>query len=263
MPANAQRLTKAERREAARKEAARLAAKQASVERRNKLIIAAVSVVVVALVAVAGVFIWRASQLTLLSDFEGTRPADSSDTGGITFGEDLVAGTTTEGAPEVQIYVDFMCPICGAFDQVNREDLRTMLADGDATVAIHPLNFLDQLSNGTNYSTRAANAFATVASDSPEQALDYLEALFDNQPAENTEGLPDDQLASIAVDVGVPQEVADTIADGTYSEWVAVASDQARNDSVTGTPSIFIDGDRWGQNSEWQEPGAFYDAVTG
>ncbi|WP_156251600.1 DsbA family protein [Pseudactinotalea terrae] len=261
MPANEPRKTKADRREAARKEAERLAAKQASTERRNRLVILVASVLVVALIGVAGFFIWKESQRTLLTDFEGARPAASTDSGGITFGAGAVAGTTTEGAAEVQIYVDFMCPVCGTYDEVNREDIRTMLTEGDATVVYHPLNYLDQYSMGTNYSTRAANAFATAATDAPEAALDFLESLFDNQPAEQTEGLTDEEIATIAVEAGVPQEVADTFANGIYSEWVAVASDQARNDGVTGTPTTFLDGSRWGTQGEWSEPGNLLEAV--
>lgn len=261
MPANNPRMTKAERREAARREAERLAAKQKATEQRNRLIIIIASVLVVALIAVAGFIIFRQSQKTLLSDFDGAVPAGSTDTGGITFGESLAAGTSNEGVPVVDLYVDFMCPYCGQFDAINRADLRTMAADGDATVSIHPVSNLDEQSLGTMYSTRAANAFATVASDAPDTALDFLEAMFDNQPAEQTEGLTDDDIAQIAVDAGVPQAVADSLAAGTYTEWVGVATDQAHADGATGTPAIIIDGDRW--TGDWNVAGAFYTAVTG
>lgn len=261
MPANNPRMTKAERREAARKEAERLAAKQKATESRNRLIIIIASALVVALIVVAGFIIFKQSQKTLLSDFEGAVPAGSTDTGGITFGESLVAGTSNEGAPVVDLYVDFMCPYCGQFDAINRADIRTMALDGDATVSIHPVSNLDEQSLGTMFSTRSANAFATVASDAPDVALDFLEAMFDNQPAEQTEGLTDDEIAQIAVDAGVPQGVADSMAAGTYTEWVGVATDQAHADGATGTPAVYIDGDRW--TGDWSTAGTFYTAVTG
>jgi protein-disulfide isomerase len=261
MPANNPRMTKAERREAARREAARLAAKQKAVEQRNRLIIIIASVLVVALVGVAGFFIYQASKQTLLTEFEGARPAGSTDTGGITFGSSLEAGTVNEGASEVDLYVDFMCPFCGQFDAVNRGDIRTMAADGDATVTIHPVSNLDAQSNGTMFSTRSANAFATVAVEAPDTALDFMEAMFDNQPQEGTEGLSDDEIAQIAVEAGVPQEVADELAAGTYTEWVEVATNQAHADGATGTPAIFIDGSRW--SGDWNVAGALYTEVTG
>lgn len=261
MPANNPRMTKAERREAARKEAERLAAKQKATEQRNRLIIIIASVLVVGLVAVAGFIIFTQSQKTLLSDFDGAVPAHSTDTGGIVFGEGAVAGDEVEGAPVLQVYVDFMCPVCGQYEAINGADMRTMLEDGDATVIVHPLNYLDSYSTEGDYSTRSAAAFAKVAAEAPEAAYQFMQDMFTNQPAENGPGLTDDEIAQIALDAGAPQEVVDTLADGTYTDWVAVASDQARNDGVTGTPTTFIDGDKW--TGDWTTQGVLYTAVTG
>lgn len=259
MAANEPRKSKAERRDAARREAERLAAKQAATEKRNRLIIVAASVLVIALVGVAGFFIWKESQRTLLTEFEGARPAASTDTGGITFGADAVAGTTVEQAPELEVYLDFMCPHCGTFEAVNGGDIKTLLDEGAVTLSVHPLNFLDRQSSEGDFSSRAANALATVADAAPEQAYDFMQALFATQPAEGGAGLTDEEMGQIAVEAGVPQEVADTIAAGTFLEWVTVASDQARNDGVGTTPSIFLDGSRW--TGDWATQGTLLQAV--
>lgn len=261
MPANQTRQTKAERREAARREAERLAAKQASTEKRNRLIIIIASALVVALIAVAGVIIWQQSQRTLLSDFEGATPEHSTDTGGIVFGEGAAAGEPIDGAPVLQIYIDFMCPVCGQYEDVNGADIRTMLEDGAATVIVHPLNFLDDYSTEGDYSTRSAGALALVATEAPDAAYQFMQDLFANQPAENGPGLTTEEIGQIALDAGVPQDVVDQIGDGTYNEWVAVASDQARNDGVTGTPTTLIDGERW--TGDWTTQGELVTAVTG
>lgn len=258
MPANNPRMTKVERREAARREAERLAKKQAATERRNRLVIIAVSVVVVALVAIAGVLIYQQSQRTLLSDFEGERPVASTDTGGIPFGPGAVAGTTTAAATEVNVYLDFNCVHCATFEGVNSNDVRSLLENGDATVYMHPLNYLG--ANPGDYSLRAANAFAIVASDAPEAAYDFMQGLFANRP-ETGEGLDDTQIAEIALAAGVPEDVASTLTDPTYLEWVAVASDQARADGVSGTPSTFIDGEEWA--GDWTVAGQLYSDITG
>lgn len=255
MPSNTPRLTKDERRDAARREAERLAAKQKSAESRNRLIIIGAAVLVIVLIVVAGFFIWQQSGRTALTEFEGERPPGSDDQGGV------VIGDPAADATEVDLYVDFLCPVCRAYDEVNRDDIRSMVEGGDVAVTVHPLGFLDRLSNGTQYSTRSANAFATVVTDAPDSSVDFMEALFDNQPAEGGAGLTDEELAQIAVDAGVPQGVADTFAAGTYVDWVTAASDQARNDGVTGTPTTFIAGDRWGNSGEWQQPGELLAAV--
>lgn len=261
MPANKSGQGKAERRAAAQQAAQALAAKQALQERRNRIVIIGASILVVVLVAVAGFVIYRAGQQTLLSDFEGERPTNSTASGGLTFGSDMAAGTVNEGATEVDIYLDFMCPGCGQFDIAHRDEMRTMISEGTATLIVHPLEYLNRSSMGTEYSSRSANALATVANDSPEHALAFIEILFDNQPAQGTEGLSDEQMAQFAVEVGVPQEVADSFAEGKFRDWVTVASEQALSDGVTGTPSAFIDGSRW--NGAYGQTGALLAAVQG
>lgn len=254
MPANSNR------REDARKQAEKIAGKQASADNRTRNILMVIIAAVVALLIVAGVVIYQASQKTLLSDFEGTAPASADEHGGFPFGEGELGGTSD--GPTVQVYVDFMCPACGAFEEVNGEDLTDLMNDGTATVVYHPLNFLDRFSQGTAYSTRSANAFVTVAEEDPEHALDFMVALFDNQPDENTTGLTDEEIADIAVDAGVSQDVADSFADLTYGEWVDVASQQASRDGVGGTPTVIIDGTPLDtQKYNWTQPGVLRDRI--
>ncbi|WP_163543722.1 DsbA family protein [Occultella kanbiaonis] len=259
MAANTPKATREERREAARLEAVRLREQAAKREKRNRGILIGAVVLVIALIATAGFFIYQAAGRTLLSDFEGEVPAGSNLHGGIPIGSEG-AGSTNEGAVEVDIYLDFLCPYCGQFEQVNGEDVAELAADGTATINYHPLANLDNASAGTMYSTRAANAFATVSAAEPALALPFVEALFANQPAEGGPGLTDEEIAAIAVEAGVSQEVADSLAAGTYTDWVGVATQQSQRDGVSGTPTIHIDGQDWTGN--WTEPGAFLAAVT-
>ena len=250
--AQSNKLSKTERREAARKEAERLQKIQAAKEKRSRRILMVVVAAVLALIIAAVVVIAIQANRTLLSDFEGATPAGSNLHGGIPIGAEG-AGSTNEDAPELDVYVDFMCPHCGTFEQINGEDLAQAAADGEVTVNYHPVSFLSE------YSARAANAFAEVANSAPESAMDFMNAMFANQPTEGGEGLSDEQIAEIAVEAGVPQDVADTLADGTYTEWVDVASQQARRDGATSTPTVRLDGDDWGGN--WNNPGELLTAV--
>ncbi|SEE92781.1 DsbA family protein [Ruania alba] len=253
------KMTKTERREAARLEAERLRKIQAKQDKRNRGILIVVVVAVVALIAVAGVMIYQSAGRTLLSDYEGESPAGSDLHGGITFGADGV-GSPNEGAPTVDIYVDFQCPHCASFEEVNGEDVIQAVADGDATAVYHPVDFLD---NAAMNSTRTANAFAVVATEAPEAAMDFMTLMFENQSS--TE-FTDEQIAQVAVEAGVPQEVADTFAEGTYHEWIELASDQASRDGYTGTPTIVIDGEVWGTDEndpagQWTTPGALLEEI--
>ncbi|ACQ79060.1 DSBA oxidoreductase [Beutenbergia cavernae DSM 12333] len=248
------KLSKAERRDAARREAERLRAAQAKREKRNRWILFSALGVVAVLIAVAAVVIIQQANRTLLSDFEGATPAGSDLHGGIPVGAEG-AGTPNEDAPVVQVYLDFMCPYCGQFEDANAADLDALREAGEITVTYHPVSNLDRLSMDTQYSTRTANAAATVADAAPEAFVPFMNGLFAQQPAENTEGLTDEQIGQIALDAGVPQDVVDTFADGTFNEWVGLASQQAGRDGATGTPTVFVDGEKLPGDVDIYTPG--------
>ncbi|WP_309065508.1 DsbA family protein [Microbacterium sp.] len=188
------------------------------------------AVVVVVLVALGAIVIWLNNQAT------DAGPAPSGDivnaeTGAISFGE---------GEDTVAVFIDFMCPICNQFEQSYGQQLRAAAENGDITIEYHPIAILDRFSQGTDYSSRAAGAMFCVAEEAPDKALDYMDALFENQPAENTPGLTDEQLAQYATEVGA-EGAADCITEGTYKKY-GVA--QADAHEIAGTPTVEINGER-------------------
>lgn len=252
-------LSKAERREAAREEARLLREAQVRRERRNRTILVGALVGFIALAVVAVVVIIAQGSRSPLADVDS--PAGANEAGGIEVGAAGV-GAPNEGATVVQVYSDFICPYCALFETTNGATLEELAASGEATVAYHPVAFLDQYSNGTQYSTRAVHAVAVVADAAPDQFVAFNRALFENQPAENTDGLSDEEIAQIAMGVGVPQDVVDTFTDGVFSEWVTAATDQAARDLARpATPTILIDGEVF--SGDWTDPAVFRAAVTG
>ncbi|WP_084128890.1 thioredoxin domain-containing protein [Demequina sp. NBRC 110055] len=206
-------------------------------ERRTAAIIGVSVIAVILLFAGVVYFIVRSGDVPELDAADAPTGADLS--GGIPISSDAIAGVAgPEDAARLDVYLDFMCPICGQFEETNGEDIDAMIADGSVALYVHPISILDRYSNGTNYSTRAANAAATVADAAPEHFMEFQTAMFENQPAENTEGLSDSEIADIAVGVGVPQEVADTFTDGEFTKWVIAATDQSSQDGVPGTPTL-------------------------
>lgn len=247
-------------REAARKQAERIAAKQSSGgNRARNILIAVIAVVILALVGV-GYMLVQESQKTVLSGFEGNSPATANLRGGIPFGgPEATAGVENDGAPTIGVYADFHCPACAAFDEANADELRNLAETGAATVIYHPVNFLDSSGDNTGYSTRAANAFVEVAEQAPEDALDFMEALFANQPG--GEGYADEQIGEIAASVGVSDAVISSFSEGTYTEWVDSAREQAQRDGLRGTPSVAFDGEI--EEFDWTVPGALTERVGG
>jgi protein-disulfide isomerase len=179
------------------------------------------------------------------------------------------AGATTGGAiligkssapVRVEIYLDYMCPYCGRFERANGADLQRLLADGTIRVEMHPLAFLDRASSGSRYSTRAANALVTVADGAPDKILAFNQALYANQPDENTPGLSDDEIAKRALDAGVPQAVVDTFGQLKFQPWVAKFNDLAFKGGITSTPTVKINGTLF--EGDLYHAGPFTQAIT-
>ena len=147
----------------------------------------------------------------------GSSNADASGpkgmlSGGVVFGKDLLPTETPAlGSGEtpvpskvardgktadVLLYVDFRCPVCRIFEETNAELLQQLVQSGAVTLEVHPLTFLDKVSAGTQYSSRAAGAFACTVQEDPKGAWPLYRSLLtaEVQPPEQTGGLIDEQL---------------------------------------------------------------------
>ena len=279
------RLTKTQRRDEARAAALKLREQQQRTAKRQRTIAIAVAVGGVIVLAVVIWTIFAQGNRSSVADV-ALRPAGSTLSGGIPVGADGVAGSTatpaTADAVVVAVYSDYLCPICGVFEQTNGATLDQLRQSGEIVVEYHPVSILDRSSGGTAYSTRSATAAALVAAQAPEAFVDFHNALFTNQPVEtsDTPYLTDVQIADLARTVGVPDAVAATIESGeylgtqadaagkpldqTYVPWVLAATEQASKDlGQLGTPTIVIDGKVLDvKQYNWQEPGQLAKAIA-
>ncbi|WP_043498369.1 DsbA family protein [Georgenia sp. SUBG003] len=267
MSTTASRPTKAEQRDAARERARELRAEQERRARRSRRLIVTAVVAFIVLVAVAVAAIISLGSRSLLDDVAAT-PAHTTEEGAVTLGSGLVAGATNAGAPVVDVYFDYTCSYCGEFEKINGEDLNEAAEAGDVTLALHPVSILDRSGDFSAFSGRAAQAAVTVADGAPEAFLDFHEAMYalwDDAVASGAveggdgTGEPTDaDIATAALEAGVPQAVVDRFAEGAYTEWVEANTAQFGRDGFTGTPTVLVDGEPF---QEWQEPGALVSAV--
>ncbi|AGW41272.1 hypothetical protein O159_11860 [Leifsonia xyli subsp. cynodontis DSM 46306] len=157
------------------------------------------------------------------------------------------------GVKKVDVWFDPMCPVCGAFEKSNGETLANAVKDGSITLRLHPLTFLDALSNGTGYSTRAAAALTCVGVHDSDKALDYYQALFTDQPEENSNGLTDAELAKRATDRGIADISGCVDRSGPYRAWAQANTAHSQSgpievdgkkvlDSIEGTPTVLVNG---------------------
>jgi protein-disulfide isomerase len=191
--------------------------------------------VVVALIAVAAV-VWIGNSVATSAGEPPESPAVDASTGAIAVGD---------GPDTVDTYIDFMCPVCNQFEQTYGPTLEQLAADGEITLNIHPISILDRASQGTEYSTRSANAAYCVAVDDPANTLPFVQAMYAAQPAESSTGLTDEQITDIARQSGASDAVASCIADGTYSRYVtAMTRDTPLQEgaSTAATPTIVVNG---------------------
>jgi protein-disulfide isomerase len=163
--------------------------------------------------------------------------------------------TNAKDVIAIQVYLDYQCPICGAFEKANSSQISTWVKSGAATLEIHPIAILDRVSLGTKYSTRAANAAACVANYSPNSYFDFSALLFSHQPAETTEGLTDDTIIKLAKDAK-PKAVSSIekcVRDQEFKSWVNAATTRATTgpivgtdvDKVSGTPTVIVNGQQY------------------
>jgi protein-disulfide isomerase len=212
---------------------------QERAERRSKrLRLAAVagSVVIAGLlVAIFAVVYISAARDRNTASGQLVNPANLSASGAIPVG--------TASAPvTVEIYLDYMCPACGKFEKANAAELDRLIQAGTIKLELRPMNFLDNQSKGTKYSTRAANAVATTADQAPDAVWALSKALYASQPEEGTSGLTDQQIADLATTAGIAPKVVDAFKDRTFDTWVTASNDAAFKAGVQGTPTIKING---------------------
>lgn len=162
-------------------------------------------------------------------------------------------GSDTEAAEDstatrVDMFIDPQCPGCAAVERGIGDRISELVEAEEIDLYVTPVAFLDRATND-RYSTRAANAVITVADKAPENALDFISAIYaeDVQPPENgkASGVPDEKLAEIAISVGVPQDVADTFKNHSYFDWIKTNTEtqQSRADLFAAgfsTPSVFL-----------------------
>jgi protein-disulfide isomerase len=169
--------------------------------------------------------------------------AEALDAVGIPVGQGGAADLGAASGPAavtVHVFSDFMCPYCGQFDGAYGGQLVQAVDSGEINLVLHPIAILDQYSQGTDYSSRAAGAAWAVAAADPAHFAAFHAALFAAQPEENTPGLTDQEIGQIAEDAGVPAAVAATLVTEETVAQAGTATEQAMGAGVNGTPTVLV-----------------------
>ncbi|WP_022886087.1 DsbA family protein [Glaciibacter superstes] len=259
------RPSKNERRELARQKAKALREEQKKKDRRNRVFLqGGIAVAAIAIVALIVLVIVNSVRPA------GPGPANMA-SDGILIGEGMQAAKTAGLKPEatpiasepdesgtvadIRVYVDYLCPFCGQFEQTNSEQIAQWVESGAATVEIHPISILTSKSAGTQYSLRAANAAACVANYSPDDFYAFNAAMFEDMPEEGSSGRTTDEIKTIVKSSGVTglSSVNECIDDTKFKSWVLASTDRAlagplpntELPAVDGTPTVLVNGNQY------------------
>ncbi|HET7820102.1 MAG TPA: thioredoxin domain-containing protein [Ornithinibacter sp.] len=206
----------------------------------NRIVVATV-VVVVAIIAVVGGVVWSQNQKEAATGTSTAVPAGASMGKGYPAFANVTAAA---GAPTVDLYEDFQCPICAQFEAALGSTFQGLAQEGKLKLNYHVLNFLDDKTGAKN-STPAANGAFCAAADGKFQ--EFHNAIFANQVAEGQD-VTDAELGAWAATAGLTGDALTTwqkcVADGTYTKYVTSVNEAAfKIPSFQGTPTVMINGE--------------------
>jgi protein-disulfide isomerase len=152
----------------------------------------------------------------------------------------------------VDVYADFLCPICGQFQQAYGKQIEDKVRSGELRVRYHMVPLLVQRSDPPGYSLDAANA-ALCAADAGK-FTSYHDSLFAQQPGEGKRGYDRSQLIKLGQDLGITGDgFPACVNGGTYNQALTDELAKAEKDSALqqdfgngnkgfGTPTVVAGG---------------------
>jgi protein-disulfide isomerase len=151
---------------------------------------------------------------------------------------------TTEPKATIGFYEDFLCPVCGNFEQTFGPTVNKLIDTGAVAADYNMVAILDRSSN-QNYSSRAGAAAYCVADEdtTPDKQVfrRFHAAMYAQQPSETGATFPTNaQIIEIARQAGVVGKVPECVNSGQYLDLV---KGLAAASNVNATPTIRINGE--------------------
>jgi protein-disulfide isomerase len=221
---------------------------------RRKVIVGAAVVVVLLIAVVGGVIIYNNQKNTTEGQaIDAVSPSTSAqaapDYPATRDGAVVVVGESTAKVT-LDVYEDFLCPACGAFEKQYGSDVEQHVADGTVQVRYHMLPMLNEQSDPPGYSMDSANAGLCAADAGAFPA--FHKSLFADQPEEGSRGWDKEQLAKLGADLGITSADFKTcVTSGKYNDLVQSNFDQVKQTAYLeqefpdgqkgfGTPTIAV-----------------------
>lgn len=228
-----------------REEANALRKKEEARKRRSRMF-AQLGIVAGAVVVIAAIVLlvvmgpkWFSNQIapSAEGEVELTNSAGEAVSLPIRVEEDGGVVVGSDDAPaKLDYYFDFSCPHCQDYHTAMESSYEQVLADGDVQVTYHMIRFVQ------DYGQYAGSAVAGVISADPSLFYTVMSGIF-SVPAETQVTWGYSDYASYVQTLGfTDEEVIQNIADGNYGGWISDNTERAREDGISGTPSVGVNG---------------------
>lgn len=226
---------------------------QASGGGDTKKIIAVVVGVVLLAGAVIGGVMWTNASKNATEGETIPTVADAGTAQSPVERDGVVVVSGQQDAPTtIDVYADFLCPICAQFEEKYGEQIEQKVSAGELKVRTHMVPMLVERSDPPGYSLDAANAALCAADEGKFTA--YHDSLFANQPEEGKRGYDKQQLIQLGRDLGITGDTfANCVNNGAYNQQLTSKLEKVTQDPALqqdfggskgfGTPTVVANGE--------------------
>jgi protein-disulfide isomerase len=221
-------------------------------QQRQRLITIGLIVLVAALVVFA--VVWP--QIRTVGEIVTVTPAALPDADGLSLGDPNAPAT-------IDVFEDFQCPACRLFtESIEPLVIQNLVATGQARYVFHNYPFLDGNGAGSSgESDQAANA--SMCANEQDKFWEMHSILYANLDGENLGAFSDRRLQAMAESIGLDMNDFNSCFNANkYEAEIQADFDLGQEMGVSGTPTVFVNGNRVGPPGQIASYEEIADAVN-
>ncbi len=221
-------------------------------QQRQRLITIGVITLVAALVVLA--VVWP--QLRPVGEIVTITPAALPETDGLSMGDPNAAAT-------IEVFEDFQCPACRRFTESTEPlIIENLVSTGNARYVFHHYPFLDGNGVGSiGESDQAANA--AMCANEQDKFWEMHSILFANWNGENQGAFSNRRLQAMGESLGLDTDAFNSCFNAIkYEAEIQADFDLGQQMGVSGTPTVFVNGERVGAPGQVPSYQEIADAVN-
>jgi protein-disulfide isomerase len=204
-------------------------------QQRRRLITIGLIALGAALVVLAVVI----PQLVPVGEIVTVTPAALPNADGLSLGDANAPAT-------IDVFEDFQCPACRRFTESTEPlIIQNLVSTGNARYVFHHYPFLDGDGVGSGESDQAANA--SMCANEQDKFWEMHSILFANWNGENKGAFSNRRLQAMAESIGLDMDAFNSCFNANkYEAEIQADFELGGNMGVSGTPTVFVNGQRVG-----------------